>query len=208
MANATGAEKFAAELVEGNRRETRAHEDERIHLRIARCAAEPIAFYRCQWEPGTRGLSSYGIEIGFSRYGRLWRAGRPLAGNNRATLGPGQPGRRLHDVHEIFGDLRPSARHDPARGRCRNSRRIRRRKFLSIDISRSLGHARSKHDARVTGAAADNMQSARSSHPGFIGHRLTTVLCAGDGIVLRALMLANVLGSTSASRLPSIAPIK
>jgi hypothetical protein len=28
------------------------------------------------------------------------------------------------------------------------------------------------------------------------------VLCAGDGIVLRALTLANVLGSTSASRLP------
>src|SRR5207253_155193 len=110
MANATGAEKFAAELVEGNQRETRAHEDERIHLGIARCAAEPIAFYRCQREPGTRGLSSYGIEIGFSRYGRLWRAGQPLAGNNRATLGPGQPGRRLHDVHEIFGDLRPSAR--------------------------------------------------------------------------------------------------
>src|ERR1700730_5345309 len=45
MANATGAEKFAADLVEGNRRESSAHEDERIHLRIARCSGEPIAFY-------------------------------------------------------------------------------------------------------------------------------------------------------------------
>src|SRR5438132_11767957 len=136
MANATGAEKFAAELVEGNRRETRAHEDERIHLRIARCAAEPIAFYRCQWEPGTRGLSSYGIEIGFSRYGRLWRAGQPLAGNNRSTLGSGQPRRGLHDEREIPENLRQSARSDPAHGRCGDSRRIRRRKLLFIDITR------------------------------------------------------------------------
>src|SRR5207302_10921465 len=101
MANATGAEKFAAELVEGNQRETRAHDDERIHLRIARCATEPIAFYRCQRGPGTRGLSSYGIEIGFSRYGRLWRAGQPLGGNNRANLGSRQPRRRVHYLREI-----------------------------------------------------------------------------------------------------------
>jgi len=50
-------------------------------------------------------------------------------------------------------------------------------KFLSIDISRSLGHARSKHDARVTGAAADNMQSARSSHRGFIVLRAAAQSC-------------------------------
>jgi len=38
---------------------------------------------------------------------------------------------------------------------------------------------RSKHDARVTGAAADNMQSARSSHRGFIVLRAAArvVLC-------------------------------
>src|SRR5437899_2074233 len=136
MANATGAEKFAAELVEGNQRETRAHESERIYFGIARCAAEPIAFYPSQRGPRTRGLLSYGIENGFSRYGRLWRAGQPLAGNNRATLGSGQPRRGLHDEREIPENLRQSARSDPAHGRCGDSRRIRRRKFLSIDISR------------------------------------------------------------------------
>jgi len=77
MANATGAEKFAAELVEGNQRETRAHEDERIHLRIARCAAEPIAFLSMP-TGHVHAVISYRIESALVERS-IVRAGQPLA---------------------------------------------------------------------------------------------------------------------------------
>src|SRR2546430_9549803 len=114
MASAADATKFAAELVEENRREQKLNENERIHLHIACCPKEPVDLCRPRRSRRAQRLPPHGIKSGAVRDGRLRRSDESLARNKSATFGSIPNGQRITDGSGGPKEFRPSERAEPA----------------------------------------------------------------------------------------------
>src|SRR5437867_5568527 len=114
MVSAADAIKSVAGPAEEERRKYPTNEDQRIHLRTACRADQPVNLCRFERSRGALRLSSHRIKSCLVRNSRLRRPNQPLAGNNRATLGAAWACERLHDGGEVAKDVGYSVRDDAA----------------------------------------------------------------------------------------------